>query len=291
MRVKKEIFLISEKIRRGEISRELIEYVDGDEQPLGLSFSDLFHSLDADRRIGLTGENVLEIGGALPCSYALEFLNVTEWTSIEYGDYVPPSRNSGLGNQGPRTIIVGEHPKYHYYSCKAHEFEPISNDAIQYTRVYSVAAFEHIGNLLVTLEHIARYCTHNSLLYAYFTPIWSDPLGHHLGQEILDMLGPWGHLLNSPQQMRQWLLAQGRHHREVDSIIYNVYKDPHISRNMPSDYELIFKNSSWKPIEIEPINKIQLNQLPNYISKGIAAHFPLETYLCSGYRLVSKLVK
>lgn len=290
MTLELDISGVCERIRRSEITPELIAYVDSDTRPLGLNFSDLFHSVDADQAIGLAGQNVLEIGGALSCNFALGFLDANEWSCIEYGGYIPPSKQAGLGNQLPRTNSPIEQRKYHYYNCKAHEFRPKTDNFARYTRVYSIAAFEHIGNLLASLDHIATFCDTGSLLYAYFTPIWSDPAGHHLGKEIIDLIGPWGHLANTPQQLRRWILDQGLDHREVDTIIYNIYKDPHINRNMPTDYELIFMNSSWKPIEIRPINKLELNQLPTSTQQRVMSHYPLEKYLCSGYRVILRLI-
>jgi len=73
--------------------------------------------------------------------------------------------------------------------------------------VFSVSAFEHVAHVSRALAEIHRVLKRGGCALISFEPMWSCSYGHHLHHfaECADAVPPWGHLIWSPDQMRDYL--------------------------------------------------------------------------------------
>ena len=76
--------------------------------------------------------------------------------------------------------------------------------------VFSISVFEHVDHVPRALAEIRRLLKPGGCAFISFEPVWSCSYGHHLHQfaECADLIPPWGHLLWSPDQMREHLLEK-----------------------------------------------------------------------------------
>jgi SAM-dependent methyltransferase len=125
----------------------------------------------------------------------------------------------------------------------------------RFDAAFSIAAFEHIDRLALTLDGIHAALRPGGRLFAMFSPIWSSHNGHHL-PDIRDRSGrqfsftrspipPWAHLLLRPPEMFEHLLAQTDRETAAE-IVYYVYHSPHINRLFTEDYVAYARASAFE---------------------------------------------
>jgi SAM-dependent methyltransferase len=144
-----------------------------------------------------------------------------------------------LVDAGPRDLDAG----YGVFAGRVEELPAALHG--RFDVAFSIAAFEHIDRLALTLDGAAAALRPGGRLFALFSPIWSAHDGHHL-PKIRDRSGrefdfsnspvpPWGHLLLRPPEMFSYLL-QHTDRGTAAEIVYYVYHSPHINRLFTEDY-------------------------------------------------------
>lgn len=225
----------------------------------------------ADKKVGLVGQKVLEVGGSLPHELVIDILGADAWIGVEetgYWNAVPdngygskhgtPPRDSdlrrlelcpGIAGLRPRDVLEG-----------AIENLPATLENT-FDRVFSIACFEHIHQMPEALNAMYRALRPGGLLFTMYSPIWSAHDGHHLSQ-MTDSQGrpihtendpvriaPWAHLLLSPEQMVDHLDAAKYDLTTRLQIVENLYHNPHINRFFSEDYFRFFQQSPFTIVE------------------------------------------
>lgn len=221
------------------------------------------YALEAEKAVGLRGKSVLEIGGSLPEAFVREGLGARCWMAIEEMSYWHEVRASGgvqgtppatraaplLASAGAPELAAG----YGVFAGRAEEL-PVALHG-RFDAAFSIAAFEHIDRLALTLDGIHAALRPGGRLFAMFSPIWSSHNGHHL-PDIRDRSGrqfsftrspipPWAHLLLRPPEMFEHLLAQTDRETAAE-IVYYVYHSPHINRLFTEDYVAYARASAFE---------------------------------------------
>lgn len=218
-----------------------------------------------EESVGFSSHRVLEVGGSLPKELVIDELGSETWWAIEDFDYWTSLPKDGGGTrpkelpaklladvtvedlEAPHRILLG----------KVEELPDAMQE--QFTRIFSIACFEHIHRLGLALEKMYAALRPGGLLFTMFSPIWSAHEGHHI-PDIVDgngvkwtkgkpPFGPWSHLLMSPPEMEQYLKTKMDAKSAAD-LVYHIYHNPHINRFMTEDYVRYFHQS---PFEIEKI--------------------------------------
>lgn len=221
------------------------------------------YALEAETAVGLCGKSVIEIGGSLPEEFVREGLGARCWIAIEEMAYWHEVRASG-GTQGsppaapvarriaaasPADLAAG----YGVFAGRAEELPPALQG--RFDAAFSIAAFEHIDRLALTLDGIHSALRPGGRLFAMFSPIWSAHDGHHL-PEIRDRSGrqfnfgsspipPWGHLLLRPPELFEHLQSQTDRDTAAE-IVYYVYHSSHINRLFTEDYIAYCRSSAFE---------------------------------------------
>ena len=113
------------------------------------------------------------------------------------------------------------------------QFEDNSFDAI-----FSIATFEHIGNIEKTLSEIKRVLKPFGKFYTEFSPIWTSCAGHHYNfwiEEDVQLLPPWAHLYMNENEMKEYLFSSGVEDEKVKGIIDFILYNPIINRHTRTD--------------------------------------------------------
>jgi len=100
--------------------------------------------------------------------------------------------------------------------------------------VFSVSVFEHVSRVSTALAEIRRVLRVGGCALISFEPIWSCSYGHHLHHfgECSGLIPPWGHLIWSPDQMRDYLFRKWPSNAplSLDEAIDWVYYGDSINR-------------------------------------------------------------
>ncbi len=221
------------------------------QQRYGLSYH-VPHALDAAEIVGLRDKVVIEIGGSLPEAFVRDAFGVRAWIAIEELSYWHEIEASG-GVQGSppgavarpvtQALSVDLDAGYGVFSGRVEDL-PASLHG-RFDVAFSIAAFEHINTLALTLDGAYAALRPGGCLFSLFSPVWSAHDGHHL-PSIRDRTGreydfanspilPWSHLLLRPPELFQYLL--GHTDRETAAeMVYYVSHSPHINRLFSEDY-------------------------------------------------------
>jgi SAM-dependent methyltransferase len=221
------------------------------QQRYGLSYH-VTHALDAEAAVGLGGKTVLEIGGSLPRDFVRDALGVRAWIAVEEMSYWREIEASGgvqgsppgtvgrrIGDASPEDIGRG----YAVFAGRVEDLPAALHG--RFDVAFSIAAFEHINTLPLTLDGAYAALRPGGCLFALFSPIWSAHDGHHL-PSIRDRQGreydfaqspipPWGHLRLRPPELFEHLLAHTDRETAAE-MVYYVYHSPHINRLFLEDY-------------------------------------------------------
>lgn len=232
------------------------------QQRYGLSYH-VPYALEAESQIGLRGKSVIEIGGSLPEGFVREALGVRQWLAIEEMAYWHEISASG-GTQGtpprdaavPRLADAGPGDVAAVHRVFAGRVEELP-DALRgrFDVAFSIAAFEHVDQLALTLDGIHAALRPGGRLFTMFSPIWSAHDGHHL-PDIRDREGrefsfshspipPWGHLLMQPPELFRHLISLTDRETAAE-IVYYVHHSAHINRLFTEDYVAYCRESSFE---------------------------------------------
>lgn len=237
--------------------------------------------LEADNAIGLSGKDVLEVGGSLPRNLVFNEVGVKSWCAIESMDW-----NDLTGTANSPCIPLAEignikdFPDYLLLNGLVEEIPDCMHH--RFDRIISIAALEHVTHFPRALNRMFKALRPGGKLFAFIGPVWSAFNGHHL-KEIKDLKGrifkfnhdgipPWGHLLYSPPEM-YLQLRNITDEDTADNIIHEVYNTPAINRLFIEDYVNYFQASSFNILECsgvakktpdESIQKRLFQLYPNY---------------------------
>lgn len=240
------------------------------------------YAFHAEEQVGLSGMDVLEVGGSLPKDFVLKELNVKSWTCLESPEFTRMSteeretgtREMDLGSTLPGLGIVGEGARKPHLAPGSFtmfyeniEDLPALHDS-RYDRIFSVACFEHILRFPQALRRMYRALKVGGKLFTMFSPIWSSYNGHHL-PPTTDAQGnryffnnspipPWGHLTMRPAQLREFL-CQKMDAETAEQIVYLVHTSPHINRFFSEDYVQFVEQSPFAVLKLEGTFPAQLD--------------------------------
>ena len=122
--------------------------------------------------------------------------------------------------------------------------------------IFSIAVFEHINDFEKALNEIYRITKPGGYVYAFFGPIWSSSLGHHVKANYKNEearhwnptknpIPDYAHLINNPKELKQ-LIKNKVSDRLMDKIINWIYLSKDINRIFYEDYIEAFSNSKFK---------------------------------------------
>ena len=205
--------------------------------------------------IDFKGKKVLEVGGNSNCRSALPFLLAGAELVVVSGlddvaSSTPPPDTDGY------SISIVQADARNLLATFARE---------QFDIVYGVSVIEHIDDLPLALSQIQEVLKQDGLLYLQGNPIWSGPIGHHVwvtpyhnqsegtytfmtfpGSESSYPCNPipdWGHLLMTPVEMGEHLLASGIPPRDVLKLINSIYWQKGLNRSSFADIASAVSNS------------------------------------------------
>lgn len=265
----------------------------------GLSYH-VPHALDAQNNVGLAGKRVVEIGGSLPEAFVRDAFGVRSWIAVEEMSYWREIEASG-GVQGspPGTVVrrVGDAAAgdvdrgYGVFAGRVEELPAALK--CRFDVAFSIAAFEHINTLALTLDGAYDALRPGGCLFALFSPIWSAHDGHHLpsirgrdGREYdfaSSPIPPWAHLLLRPPELMQYLLDQTDRETAAE-MVYYVYHSPHINRLFLEDYVAYAHASRFVVERCDPIWPLEP---PREIQRDLERRYPGRVdFTNGGLRLV-----
>ncbi|MBC8394852.1 MAG: glycosyltransferase, partial [Deltaproteobacteria bacterium] len=112
--------------------------------------------------------------------------------------------------------------------------------------VFSVSVFEHVSHVSRALAEIRRVLKIGGCALISFEPVWSCSYGHHLHHfaECADLIPPWGHLIWSPDQMRDYLSRKWplKAPLSLDEAIDWIYYGNSINRLNIRQFKELFDN-------------------------------------------------
>jgi SAM-dependent methyltransferase len=268
------------------------------QQRYGLSYH-VPHALDAAEIVGLRDKIVVEIGGSLPERFVRDAFGVRGWIAIEELSYWQEIEASG-GVQGSPPGAVARRldtataadieSGYGVFAGRI-EALPAALDG-RFDAAFSIAAFEHINTLALTLDGAWRALRPGGCLFSLFSPIWSAHDGHHL-PSIRDRSGrgfdftnapvpPWGHLLLRPPELFGHLLAHTDRQTAAE-MVYYIYHSPHINRLFTEDYIAYCRAS---PFAVERCDLVFPLAPPPDIQRELERRHPGRTHFTNGGLLV-----
>jgi SAM-dependent methyltransferase len=185
----------------------------------------------AQKEIGFTGKDILEVGGAIPPE-AARATGARKWSAC-YLEAKPHAE-----------------PGYELAPADARRL-PWSDAS--FDAVFSSCAFEHIQDLGTALGEMWRVLRPGGAIVTLFAPIWSYAVGHHLwetdarGERImfLDPVIPrFGHLLLTEAELG-WYLRIVLGETSAQRCTHYVYHHPCINRLFEGDFRRLFERSGF----------------------------------------------
>lgn len=192
----------------------------------------------AQQQVGLRGQRVLEIGGAIPVEVVRD-LGALHWTAVD----PQPEQQNTTG-----------------YEIHPGRVEDLPFASESFDRVFSSCAFEHLLDLDGALKEACRVLRPGGLLFSQFAPIWSCAIGHHLWLKdeeagLLEFNKPivplWGHLLLTPATL-QGFLEYGLGPRVANLTTRWIFECHYINRLFERDYRDSFERSGLVVRSLEP---------------------------------------
>ena len=219
------------------------------------------------------------MGGALPDEYVFNTLRANRWVAVEYHEYryIQHRNNYNANYSYDNTGWEGFHQKWK------------TTNGQSFDVVYSIAAFEHIHNLNGCLESIHEMLCDGGMLYAYFTPIWSSPIGSHGFQpKEIDALGNHCHLLFDFSSIQDHLV--GQHVLDKQSACaaaHELYRNNQINRYSFEEYIKIFEASPFREKRVMPIGLAPFDSLYSGDRlERVKTFHPHMKMSCTGFEIV-----
>jgi SAM-dependent methyltransferase len=206
---------------------------------MDFSFQTSAHRL-LSRYTSFEGKDILEIGGAQSCDSAYPFLKEGAASVIVTGlDHITQEQTNR--EQNLRILRADA-------LALSSVFEPCSFDV-----VYGLSIVEHIPSPKIFLDEVYNVLKPGGLAYFEGNPIWSSHNGHHLwvatwggvyqnkatanylfsewpGVESINPLPDWSHLTMTPDQMREYLVAELIPIIDIECILDCVYYSNQVNR-------------------------------------------------------------
>lgn len=218
---------------------------------LGLRGYQVNHLHTANALLSLSGKRVLEVGGSLPSRMVNDYYGCTSWTCVdsrlEYAaeldfQHIAPahSASSASANRAVAwTYLDGR-------------FEQVATTLSgPFDVIYSSAVLEHVGELSACLDQMRRLLAPGGAMFHAVGPIWSGPSGYHVypsyfrkhgptaGQQVVSALGPWIHLVKTPEQLLAHLSEIVGAPLARDAV-ESIYRSPRLSRRTFDEYIAAF---------------------------------------------------
>ena len=262
------------------------------ERPYGLSFGDLFHILDAFHSIGFRDQKVLEFGGCLSKEFIHTFLKPKLWHSVTLDIY----DNSYIDNpnhmyrQGVNITSQENYLSSNLGLQYLHQLVHSGFVSPSYSRIFSVAAFEHLTQPYLSLHQLRQLLSDDALIYAFFSPVWSAPNGHHWASFPFE-LPQYIHLLHTYSSFIDYCISNfDMTCIDAEKHSYFIFKSPRINRLTPFDWMKLFSSKNgfnWKPEVINPLNIVDIDAIPTSFKDTIISSMQSQ-YLCDGYRVLAE---
>lgn len=203
----------------------------------------------------IEGKDVLEVGGALPKEFVIDFLGCKSWTCTESSQYDEALNMEA--NQHHKTSSAQHSDSYVVHVKNIEDFEPVFDE--RFDCIFSVACFEHIGRLPEALETMYRVLKPGGVLFSLYAPIWSCATGHHLEHisipdrfaGVQQILEPWEHLLKNRSSLYRDLISKFDK-SFADRVVYEVFNNPFINRYHSEDYFELIGASKFIVDELSP---------------------------------------
>ena len=277
-----------------EAQRELIGLGEGvaNNSEYDIHYGELYHVLEAFYLIGLRGEDVIELGGRLDTRLIFEVIKPCSWTSITLDLYESDYRYDP-NNLIRDEAIISVSEKYTYTNLGL-QILYLANKSTggcrKYSRVVSVAAFEHLRQPGLCIAQLCNLCHENCLIYAYFTPTWSSSVGHHWCYGSI-AYPPYFHLLNDRVSSFYQLINRYEVSMlEAERDCHFIYSSTRINRLLPKEWLWLFRNTALATTSINAISLQKIKDLNiREDEKEIIAKNLQDDYVCEGYRIVGKL--
>jgi hypothetical protein len=270
---------------RADIDRDL---------PYGLSYGDLYHILDCFHNVGLRGERVFELGGSLPHGFLEDCIKPEAWHSVTSDIYDLDYQYNIFETARP-SLKTAKSPCGNYYQSNLGVLDYFNHYTLhastwQFSRIFSVAAFEHLKLPSIALGQVYAMCQNGAILYSYFTPTWSAPNGHHWSY-FPHQLPPYVHIHFSHYEFLEWCeRSLCLNIEEAEMHAHQIYKSTRINRLTPIEWIRVFKNMNFKTLVLNEVGKKSLMGLPGLNHSNMLSSLgTLE--VCDGYRLIAQKVE
>jgi len=257
-----------------------------------ISYGELYHILDAFYSIGLRDQDVLELGGKLDTRLIFEVIRPRSWTSITLDLYDQDYRYDP--NNLTRDEVAMTIQDNYMYTNLGLQILYLADKAFgcsrRYTRVVSIAAFEHLRQPALCIAQLCTLCHKDNLIYSFFTPTWSSSVGHHWSYGSISY-PPYFHLLNNRVSAFQELTTRyGISAIDAERDCHFIYNSTRINRLLPKEWLWLFRNTGLATTSINAVGFQNIKDLNmKEKDKQMIANCLQDDYVCEGYRVVGRL--
>lgn len=232
----------------------------------------------------LEGLRVLEVGGSsLPRALVSDTLGVGQWVCVDLlGHDSGRYQQSKLGRHYAEVTVApltasSSIPDARYCIFDG-AIEAIPAAFLgRFDVVFSVNAFEHILRLDQALDRCHDALVDGGTLFAQFGPIWSGPAGSHfwvrqgLNFNEPASLRPWGHLLETRQEIAAGFRAAGIDEKSVNVATSQIFDSKFINRLHFEDYKAALDRSSFVAHSLE---RLWTRAVPEDVQHALEARHP-----------------
>jgi SAM-dependent methyltransferase len=193
---------------------------------------------NAERLVGLSSADVLEVGGSIPEAAAVA-TGATRWASC---DLIATEQRSGM------------------YEVHAADVGALPFDDESFDVVFSSCAFEHFPDMDRALAECHRVLRPGGALFSQWAPIWSHACGHHLWTTDDDggrisfsdpVIPAWGHLLLTEAELEAYLAVTFGAATAKRAATFVHHYDG-INRLFEGDFQRVFDRSGFEREVVEP---------------------------------------
>jgi SAM-dependent methyltransferase len=221
---------------------------------LGLQNYQVNHLHTADALLSLSGKRVLEVGGSLPSRMVIDHYKCRSWTCVDSRTEYTAELDFDLGAPADSVSSAGA-DRAGTWSFLDGRFEQVATTLTgPFDVIYSSAVLEHVRELSACLTQMRRLLAPGGAMFHAVGPIWSGPSGYHVypsyfrkhgptaGVQVVDALGPWIHLVKTPEQMLAHLTEFVEAPLAQDAV-ESIYRSPRLSRRVFDEYLAAFDDA------------------------------------------------